>query len=144
MSGGPSVARRAFADLATAGAIGTALLALDLAWLGFVARSVYDSGLTALKRDDIFWPAAALFYSFYAVAILVHAVKGSSSPASAARRGAGLGLVAYGTYELTNWAILRDWPPMLVAIDIAWGVILTCVVALIGRIVLAIMLERMK
>ena len=53
----------------------------------------------------------------------------------AARRGAALGLVAYGTYELTNWAVLRDWPALLVPIDIGWGVVLTAMAAFVGKLV---------
>ena len=62
------------------------------------------------------------------------AVLGVARPAAAARRGAALGLVAYGTYELTNWAVLRDWPALLVPIDIGWGVVLTAVAGLAGKL----------
>jgi uncharacterized membrane protein len=42
-----------------------------------------------------------------------------------ALNGAILGLVAYGTYELTSWAVMRDWHPAMVATDLAWGTVLT-------------------
>jgi uncharacterized membrane protein len=45
------------------------------------------------------------------------------------------GLVAYGTYELTNWAVLRDWPALLVPIDIGRGVALTAMAAFVGKLV---------
>ncbi|RXL64049.1 DUF2177 family protein, partial [Citrobacter sp. AAK_AS5] len=44
-----------------------------------------------------------------------------------------LGFVAYATYDLTNWAVIRDWPAILVPIDLAWGVVLTPLAALAGR-----------
>ena len=134
-SGGlhPGRARRA-AGIAVATTVTAAtLLVLDLLWLGVVARPLYDSALASLKRPVIFWPAAGLFYALYVVAIVIHAVRGAESVGAAARRGAGLGLVAYGTYELTNWAVLRDWPPVLVLPDIAWGVALTAVAAAAGK-----------
>ena len=62
------------------------------------------------------------------------AVFGTATPAAAARRGAGLGFVAYATYELTNWAVLRDWPAWIIPIDIAWGLALTAVSALAGKL----------
>jgi uncharacterized membrane protein len=111
------------------------MLALDLTWLGVVARGLYDSSLAPLKRADVFLPAAGLFYALYVAAIVVFAVLGAASRAAAARRGAALGLVAYGTYELTNWAVLRDWPALLVPIDIAWGVVLTALAGLVGKLV---------
>ena len=124
----PSVAT---ATLATA----AAMLVLDLAWLGIVARGLYVSALGPLMRPGAFWPAAAIFYTFYVAVIVSWAVLGTRSPQAAARRGAGLGFVAYATYELTNWAVLRDWPAWIVPIDIAWGIVLTAVAALAGKLV---------
>jgi hypothetical protein len=46
------------------------------------------------------------------------------------RRGAALGLVTYATYDLTNWAVLKGWPVLLVPVDVGWGIALTAVVAL--------------
>lgn len=135
MSGaGRSAGRRlAAAAMATAATTATMLL-LDLTWLGVIARDLYDSGLAPLKRDPVFLPAAGLFYAFYVAAIVAYAVLGAAGRAAAARRGAGMGLVAYGTYELTNWAVLRGWPALLVPIDIAWGVLLTASAAFAGRL----------
>jgi uncharacterized membrane protein len=110
------------------------LLALDLTWLGLVARSLYDEALGPLKRPTVFAPAAALFYVFYLAVVVGFAVLGTRGPAAAARRGALVGLIAYGTYELTNWAVLKDWPAVLVPVDIAWGVLLTAAVAGAGSL----------
>ena len=114
-------------------AVTITMMALDLVWLGVVAKGLYDAQLGSLKRPEILWPAALLFYAFYVAGIVVWAVAGATSRAHAARRGAGLGLMAYGTYELTNWAVLRDWPALLVPVDLAWGVVLTAVAALAGH-----------
>ena len=119
----------AAATLATA----TTMLVLDLVWLGVVARGLYASALGPLMRPEAFWPAAALFYAFYVAVIVTWAVVGTEAPLAAARRGAAVGFVAYTTYELTNWAVIRDWPAELVPVDIAWGVFLTGVAALAGK-----------
>ena len=111
-----------------------AMLVLDLAWLGIVARGLYLSALGPLMRPEAFWPAAALFYAFYVTVIVVWAVLDTASVQAAARRGAALGFVAYSTYELTNWAVLRDWPAWIVPVDIAWGIVLTAVAALAGKL----------
>lgn len=47
----------------------------------------------------------------------------------AAGKGALLGLVAYGTWDLTNLAVIRDFPALLAFLDLAWGTLLTTVVA---------------
>lgn len=41
------------------------------------------------------------------------------------KRGAALGLLAYGTYDLTNMSVIRDFniPPAI--IDMAWGSVAT-------------------
>jgi len=120
----------AAATLATA----AAMLVLDLAWLGVVARGLYASALGHLMRPEAFWPAALLFYAFYVAVIVSWAVLGTEGPRAAARRGAALGFVAYTTYELTNWAVLRDWPAWIVPVDVAWGIGLTAVAALAGKL----------
>lgn len=126
----PAASEVAVATLATA----ATLLALDLAWLGVVARGVYSAALGPLMRPEAYWPAAALFYLFYVSVTAGWAVLGTRSLLEAARRGAALGFVAYATYELTNWAVLRDWPAWIVPVDIAWGVVLTGLAALAGKL----------
>lgn len=119
--------------LATTGVVALVMLVLDLAWLGIVAVDVYDREMGALKRPDIVIPAAAAFYVMYVVATVRHAVVDASSMVDAGRRGAGLGIVAYGTYEFTNWAVIAGWPVALVPIDLLWGIALTTVVSVAGR-----------
>jgi uncharacterized membrane protein len=46
--------------------------------------------------------------------------------------GALLGLIAYGTYDLSNYATLRDWPLALTALDMAWGAVLSAMSATAG------------
>jgi uncharacterized membrane protein len=115
--------------------VGVTMVALDLVWVGGVAKSVYDK-LGPLKRDAPSLPAAGLFYAMYCTATFLHAVRPSPTVGAAAMRGAGIGLVAYATYELTNAAVIRDWPPALVPVDTLWGVVLSAAAASAGRAVL--------
>lgn len=118
---------------AAALATGATFLALDLAWLGLVARGLYAAALGDLLRPEVHRLAAALFYAFYVAVTVGWAVLGAETERAAARRGAGLGLVAYATYELTSWAVIRGWPAWIVPVDVAWGVLLTGLAALAGR-----------
>lgn len=111
------------------------MLALDLAWLSVIARDVYDRALGPLKRPDPYWPAVIAFYVCYVTGVLVFAVVGAERPRDGVRRGALVGALVYAAYELTNWAVLRDWPAVLVPIDIAWGFFLTAVVGGVGATV---------
>lgn len=129
------ISRSLRSSLVAALAVAVTMLTLDMVWLGVVARSIYDVALGELKRPDVVLAPALLFYAMYIAAITLYAVIGSDTRRGAIGRGAALGLVAYATYDLTNWAIVRGWPAMIVPIDIAWGVALTATAALVGKIV---------
>jgi uncharacterized membrane protein len=75
---------------------------------------------------------AVLFYLTYMLGVLWFAgwpALRDGVPAQAALNGAILGLFAYGTYEFTSWAVMRDWHPQMVALDLSWGVALTALSA---------------
>jgi uncharacterized membrane protein len=46
--------------------------------------------------------------------------------------GLVLGVVSYGTYDLTNQATLRLWATRLTLIDMSWGGGLTALAAVVG------------
>jgi uncharacterized membrane protein len=109
--------------------------ALDLVWLGLVARDFYRAQLGALLRPDVLWPAALAFYAVYIAGILVFAVLPAleaESVALALALGAFFGFVAYATFDLTALALLRDFPARLVLVDLVWGAVLTAAVSAAG------------
>ncbi len=101
------------------------LLVCDLVWLGLVARPIYAELMGPLLRDPANWVAGLIFYLFYVTVCWLHAVRDAPTVLVALKKGAGLGLVGYAVYELTNWAVIAGWPAVLVPIDIVWGVVLT-------------------
>lgn len=113
-------------------------LVIDLVWLGFIARGLYAAQLGGLMADKVIWPVGIAFYALYVVGILVFAVLPafeSGGLVRAALLGAAFGFFAYATYDLTNWATLKDWPALIVPIDLAWGTILTGTVATAGYLI---------
>ncbi|MEB3284545.1 MAG: DUF2177 family protein [Candidatus Sericytochromatia bacterium] len=112
--------------------VAVVMTGFDLLWLGWLMRPFYAEALGPLLAAPAYAPAAALFYGFYVTAIVVYAVWPASAPREAAWRGFHLGLVAYGTYELTNWAVIAGWPARLVPVDVFWGLVLTSAVAAVG------------
>lgn len=121
--------------LAAYAAAAAVFLGLDFVWLGVVARTTYRSWIGPLMRDEIHVAAAVLFYLVYVVGVLIFAVapalKGGSWQ-TAALYGALFGFFAYGTYELTNYATLKDWPFAMVVVDMAWGTALSAAAATAG------------
>ena len=119
-------------------ATAVAFLALDFVWLGTVANSFYRSQLGPLMRDPINLPAAGLFYLIYVAGLIIFAVAPALSGGSwrtALVYGALLGLVAYGTYDLTNLATVRDWPLALSIVDLSWGTAVSGVAATVGFLI---------
>lgn len=124
--------------VAYGGAIVT-LLVLDAIWLGLMARSFYVPKLGHLMAEQPNFAIAALFYLFYAVAVAILASVPGFSQASLATAlgfGAVLGFAAYGTYDFTNLATLKDWPVVVTVVDIIWGTVVTAASATGGYLAL--------
>lgn len=105
-----------------------AFLALDAIGLRYLVKPVFDRHVGHLLVDPFRLLPAALFYLGYVAGVLwfvsVPALR-SGDAMSAMVGGVLLGLMAYGTYELTNYATLRDWSFQQVAVDMIWGGVLT-------------------
>lgn len=103
-------------------------LGLDYLWLSRIAIGFYRSQIGEILSDRPNFTAAGVFYLFYIVGIVYFAVlpgvqKGSLMAAIGS--GALLGLIAYGTYDMTNLATLKVWSLSLSLVDMAWGAFLT-------------------
>jgi len=112
------------------------ICALDFAWLGYVARGFYRGELGPLLLERPRWGAAALFYLMYAGGTLFFAVAPGAEHGTWLRTlvcGALLGLVCYGTYDLSNLATLKGWSTTAVAVDMAWGIVVTALAAVAGH-----------
>jgi uncharacterized membrane protein len=112
--------------------------AVDMVWLGLVARSFYSNNLSYLMAPSVNWPAALLFYMLFIVGILVFVVLPglkSGSVRDTLLRAALFGLITYATYDLTNLATLRDWPLVLSVVDMAWGATLSMIVSYAGLMI---------
>mgnify|MGYP002629961863 CR=1 FL=1 len=109
--------------------------AIDLVWLGIVARPFYQTHLGPMLRPDVRWGPAILFYLMFIAGILVFAVLPAVERASVWRAvtlGAFFGLVAYATYDLTSLALVKGFPDIVAVVDMAWGTVLTATVATAG------------
>ena len=110
---------------------------IDLIWLGAVAKGFYQKNLSFVLSPQVNWPAAILFYLLYIAGILIFAVVPAVSKDSwqhAMVYGGLFGFFTYMTYELTNLALLKDWPLNVVVVDIIWGVVLCTAVATLSFI----------
>ncbi len=110
-------------------------LIIDAIWLGVVATNFFQSRIGHLMADTVNLPAAAGFYLFYGVGIVYFAIQPALQGGGiglALFNGMLLGLLCYGTYDMTNYATLKDYPLSMVLVDVTWGAFLTALSAGIG------------
>ncbi len=107
-------------------------LIIDLIWLGVVAKPFYQRSIGHLMADDFRVGAALLFYVVYVVGIVYFCVWGAADWKAAAINGALFGFFCYATYDMTNFATLREWPLSMTIADIVWGTVLTATTAAAG------------
>lgn len=118
--------------LKAAGLAGLIVLVLDGLWLGVIARDWLAGQLGELKREKFLLVPGLLFYVLYSAGIAVFAIVPAMEEGGwqkAAMLGAFLGLVAYGTYDLTNLTTLKNWPLPMVIVDMVWGAVLSAAAA---------------
>ena len=111
------------------------MMLLDAIWLGFVARDFYGKAIGHLMAEQPNFVAALIFYLLYIIGIFIFSIYPAAQHHSrkrAAILGALFGFMGYMTYDLTNLAIMRDWPISIVFVDVAWGVVITSIVAIVG------------
>jgi len=120
------------------GATTIIFFALDAFGLRLLIKPVFDRHIAHLYADPFRIVPAALFYLGYVAGVLwfvsVPALQ-KGDPMAALIGGVLLGLMAYGTYEFTNYATLRDWSMSQVATDMLWGGALTGVSAWAGVLI---------
>lgn len=110
-------------------------LAIDMIWLGLVAKDLYRKYLGSFLSDKVNWTAAFIFYLVFVIGISIFAIYpavNKDSVYSAILLGALFGFFTYATYDMTNLATLKGWPLPIVFIDILWGSALSAIVSLSG------------
>ena len=110
-------------------------LIIDFIWLAITNSRLYKPAIGHLMSDTVNFVPALLFYVFYVVGVVILAVLPGLEAESLVKTltyAAVLGFVAYGTYDFTNFATLKDWPLHIVIIDVIWGTSVTAMTGLIG------------
>ena len=109
--------------------------ALDMLWLGLIAKNFYREKLGFIFTGEVDWRAAALFYILYLGGLVYFGVipgLKDSQWTTALFNSALYGFVCYATYDLTNKATIMQWPWLVVGIDLLWGVVVSSFAGIIG------------
>ena len=106
--------------------------AIDMLWLGVVAKGFYRTQIGTLLKADVNWAAAIIFYLIFIAGLVVFVIAPAMEKGSwmhALLLGALFGFVCYATYDLTNLAVAKDWPLLITIVDLVWGVVLAASVS---------------
>jgi uncharacterized membrane protein len=106
--------------------------AVDVTWLMTMGARLYKQTLGDILLANVNFAPAVAFYLIYPAGLVIFAVIPSLKADSIAHAfvyGALFGFFAYATYELTNYATLRNWTLQLTVVDIAYGAIASGAVA---------------
>jgi len=108
-------------------------LILDGIMLTFVMKPLFMRHIGPLMAEPLRIAPAALFYAGYIAGLLyLVSLPALKSGAPVLIPAAIIGAMAYGTYEFTSYAIMRDWHWTMVMTDTLWGTVLTAVSAWAG------------
>jgi uncharacterized membrane protein len=125
----------------TFAAMAVAFMAVDLLWLGLIAKKIYQNQIGHLMKTSPNWTAALIFYALFIIGTMIFCVIPAAEKNSlnhALLYGALFGFFTYMTYEITNYAVLKTWPLGIVPIDIIWGIALTSIISIVGFLVIKI------
>ena len=113
-------------------------LVIDLIWLGLVSKDFYQQELGYIMSDSPNWVVAFIFYVIFIFGLLFFVLNPalkSGSFKEALLKGLFFGLISYATYNLTNYATLKDWPLSLTIVDLIWGTTLGGLVSSISFLI---------
>jgi uncharacterized membrane protein len=109
-----------------------AMLMLDALWLSQMSQPLYRAQLASILAPG-FRPLPAIsFYLVQTLGIQIFVVWRARRWSEALALGAAFGIFTYATYDLTNWATLKDWSLTLSVVDMLWGGVLTSLAAAAG------------
>ena len=113
-------------------------LIIDIIWLSFAVKSFYRPNIGHLLLDKPVMWAAAMFYVIYVVGLALVIIEPSLSSNNNIKllyTAFIFGLVAYGTYNLTNMATIKGWSASVVFVDMFWGGFLTAFSSYFGILI---------
>lgn len=112
------------------------MVAIDLVWLGVIAKPMYQAGIGHLMADKPNLIAAFFFYALFPIGLMIFAISPEAASTTWQRTAwlaALFGFFTYATYDLTNLATLKNYPLQLALVDILWGSLVSATAASAGR-----------
>jgi uncharacterized membrane protein len=112
--------------------------AIDAVWLSVMVSRLYLPVIGDSAASPMRVLPAIFFYLFYPLGAVFFAAIPAMGVGAATAFGRGLffGAACYATYDLTNYATLRNWSLTLTLVDLAYGAILTGIATIAAFLVM--------
>ncbi len=107
-------------------------LILDGIMITYVTKPLFDQHIGYLMSNLRPAPAVAFYLLYIAGLIYLVSLPAIKSNSAILIPAAVIGFMAYGTYEFTSYAIMKDWTFQMLATDLIWGTLLTATTTWIG------------
>ena len=120
--------------------VAVVFLVIDYFWLSYVMKDFFYDRVGHLMAEEVKMGVAAVFYLFFAIGIVLFCVAPALTAGSwvmALGYGVIFGVMAYGAYDITNLATIKDWPMSIAVLDITWGGFITGVSSLVGYLAIS-------
>ena len=112
------------------------MILLDMVWFSISLERLYKPYIGHVMTGNFNYLVAAVFYLLYSAGlsylILLPGLESNQTLLKIVINGFFFGLVAYGAYDLTNQATVKDWPVIVTIVDMLWGALVTAVVSAIS------------
>jgi uncharacterized membrane protein len=111
---------------------------IDMVWLGIISKGFYKTHLGYIMADKVNWLPAIIFYLAFIIGVIIFAVIPGIEKSSLIRTlilAALFGFFTYATYDLSNFATIKNWPAIVVIVDIVWGICITTITGGVGFII---------
>ena len=108
---------------------------IDAVWLTTMGALLYRPALGDILAPTLRVVPAVAFYLSFPIGIVVFTVLPglrAQSPVTAATLALLFGALAYATYDLTNYATLRNWTLQITVVDIAYGALASSIAATVA------------
>ncbi len=111
------------------------IILLDFIVISSTILPLYNQNLFGIIKEEISIISSISAWIIISFGISYFITPNSKNNKQSFKNGALLGLVIYGVYDLTNYAIISGWTIGMTIIDIIWGMLLCGTVSVINKYV---------
>lgn len=114
-------------------AVFISIIILDLILISTLILPIYQNNVSSILKVAPNITSSVLAWLLIALGVVYFVNPNSKNKKQSFKKGALLGLIIYGVYSLTNYAIIQNWTIKMALIDIIWGMILCGTISVINK-----------